>query len=109
MVAYINDQAGLLAADLRGNSNPTAPSQEVDPVAQHLLVANHTIMCQVSSPSLTHNALDMGMLVVYEHHYLASEEYDIWGNFLSINIYNVTAQAAGETGGLCGGFASRIG
>ena len=88
VVAYINDQAGLLAAELRGNSHPSAPSYEVDPVKQHLLVANHTIMYQVSSPSLTHHAQDMGVLVVYEHHYLASEEYDIWGNFLSINTYN---------------------
>lgn len=82
VVTYINAEMGLMAAELRGNSNPTAPSYAGDPADQHLLVAHHSNMFLITSVRLKSDS--MRMLVAYERNFPFSESYDVFGSFLAV-------------------------
>ena len=84
VVAYINADVGLMAVELRGNSNPTTPSYAVDPVDQHTVISGHGNMCQISFAALSSGVLDGQVLVFYERYFLFSKDYDLWGHFLAV-------------------------
>lgn len=84
MVAYINADIGLMAVELRGNSNPTAPNYHFDPADQHQVIAHHKNMFDVSSVTLSSGLQDMRVLVAYEMYGTASAEYAIWGRFIAV-------------------------
>jgi hypothetical protein len=85
VAAYINADVGLMAAELRGNSNPTAPGYAVEPVDQHLVLAGHTDMYQLSFVALSSGSPDRQVLVLYERFFPYSEDYEIWGQFLAVS------------------------
>lgn len=83
VVAYINAEVGLMAAELRGNSNPTDASYTVDPVDQHLLIKNHPNMFRITDSNLSSSVEGNRVLIVYEFQGTGSSEYLLFGRFLS--------------------------
>ena len=84
VVAYINADVGLMATELRGNSNPKKPSYAVDPAHQHLLIANHTNMFRITNCILSSSGKGNQVLIAYDFLGIESSEFIIMGQFLSI-------------------------
>ena len=84
VVAYINADVGLMATELRGNSNPKKPSYKVDPVDQHLLIANQPDMFRITNSILSSTGKGNQVLIAYDFLGIESSEFIIMGQFLSI-------------------------
>ncbi len=86
VVAYINADVGLMATVLCGNSNPSDPSYTVESVDQHLVIAHHNPIHQVSSVLLSNSAQNGQVMVLYEQYYPFSATFELWGQFLAVNV-----------------------
>ena len=81
LAVYIHENKGVMAAEVRGNSHPANPAYSTDPEDQHLLVAYPSNMAQPMSATISNGTQ---MLIVYEVYWRESQDYDIWGTFITL-------------------------
>ena len=84
LIGYINEVLGLMAVELRGDSNPSNPVYTYDAANQHLLIENHTNMYHINEVRIAHGPGDKRYMLVYDIHHLSSGDEDIWGKFIGL-------------------------
>jgi hypothetical protein len=84
LVGYINNEVGLMAVELRGNSNPLNPVYTYVTANQHLHVEYHTPMDRVNAVRILGGAGERRFLMVYQIHHPFSGDDDIWGKFVGL-------------------------
>jgi hypothetical protein len=84
LVGYINDEEGLMAVGLRGNSSPSSPVYTCDAANHHHVVEYHTPMDRVNDVWILGGAGERHFLMVYEINHPFSGDDDIWGKFVGL-------------------------
>jgi hypothetical protein len=82
LVGYINEEEGLMAVELRGDSSPSSPVYTCDAENQHLLVEYHTPTDRVNAVQILGGAGERRFMMVYQIHHPFSSDDDIWGKII---------------------------
>jgi hypothetical protein len=85
VIAYLNDDVGIMAAELRGNNNPADPRYHVVSMWWHLVVQFNTPSIQISDPiAISSGSQRAEMFIVYRPLNITSLDYDIWGQIVEV-------------------------
>ena len=84
LVGYINDEVGLMAVELRGNSSSSTPVYTCDAAHQHHVVECHTSSDRVNAVRILGGAGERRFLMVYQINQPFSSDEDIWGKFVRL-------------------------
>jgi hypothetical protein len=85
VVTYVRTDVGIKATDLRGNSDTTSPSYNVDLPSVHLAVRNHSDSFKHSHPVISSSSMWARMFIVYQATYqFPPNDGDIWGRLVHV-------------------------